>query len=84
MYCRYFIIFCVEFILHEILKYKLKNLHVLLFLHVVCFYFACYSYILVGAVGLSQYYASPVQCWRFRKLGGGGGGSGKFRNFKEG
>ena len=26
---------------HEILKYKLNNLHVLIFLHVVCFYFAC-------------------------------------------
>ena len=29
--------------LHEILKYKLNNLHVQIFLHVVCFYFACYS-----------------------------------------
>ena len=55
--------FCMEFILHEILKYKSNNLHVLIFLHVVCFYFACYNSKLVGAVGLSQYYyASPVQC----------------------
>ena len=62
MYFRYLIMFGMEYILHEILKYKLYNLHVLIFLHVVCFYFACYSSILVGAVGLSQYYASPVQC----------------------
>ena len=52
--------FCMEFILQEILKYKLNNLHVLLFSNVVCFYFACYSYILVGVVRLSQYYASVV------------------------
>ena len=39
---------------------------------VVCFYFACYSSILVGAVRLSQYYASPVQWRGFHKLGGGG------------
>ena len=52
--------FCMEFILHEILKYKLHNLQVLIFLHVFCFYFACYSSILVGAVELSQYYASAV------------------------
>ena len=78
--------FCTEFILHEILKYKLNNLHVLIFVHVVCFYFACYSSILVGAVGLSQYYASPLQCQGFRKVGGGGGGgsSGNFQNFKGG
>ena len=68
--------------LHEILKYKLNNLHVLIFLHVVCFYFTCYSSILVGANGLLKYYASPVQCRKFRKFGGGGGSSGKFRNFK--
>ena len=40
-----------DIILHEILKYKLNNLHVLILLHAVCFYFACYSSILVGAVG---------------------------------
>ena len=82
----YLIMFCMEFILYEILKYKLNILHVLIFLHIVCFYFECYSSILVGAVGLSQYYASAVQCRGFRKLGGGGGGggSGNFRNFKGG
>ena len=58
--------------LHEILKCKLNNLHVLIFLHVVCFYFTCYSSILVGANGLLKYYASPVQCRKFRKFGGGG------------
>ena len=36
----------MEFILHEILKYKLNNLHALIFLQVDCFYFACYSYTL--------------------------------------
>ena len=56
------------------MKYKLTNLYVLIFLHVVFLNFACYSFILVGAVGLSQYYASPVQCRGFRKFGGGGGG----------
>ena len=64
----------MEFILHEILKYKSNNLHVLIFLHAVCFYFGCYSSILVGAVGLSQYYESPMQCQGFRKFGGWGGG----------
>ena len=52
--------FCMEFISHEILKYKSNNLHELIFLQVVCFYFACYGSILVGAVGLSQYYANPL------------------------
>ena len=33
--------FYMEFILHEILKYKLNNLHELIFLHVLCFYFSC-------------------------------------------
>ena len=28
--------FCMEFILHEILKYKLNNWHVLIFLRVEC------------------------------------------------
>ena len=70
--------FRMEFVLHEILKYKLNNLYLLIFLHVVCFYYACYSSILVGAVGLSQYYASPVQCRGFRQFGGGGG-----RNFQD-
>ena len=51
----------MEFILHEMLKYKLNNLDVLKFLQVVCFYFA------------SQYYASPVQCRGFREFRGGGG-----------
>ena len=52
--------FCMEFILHEILKYKSNNLHVLIFLHVVCFYFAIVLYsILVGAVGLLPCYATP-------------------------
>ena len=32
-----------------------------------------YSSILVGAVGLSQYYASPVQCQGFRTFEGGVG-----------
>ena len=26
-YCSYLIMFCMEFILHKILKYKLNNLH---------------------------------------------------------
>ena len=39
---------------------------------------------LVGAIGLSQYYASPVQCRGFRKSGGGGGGGGgKFGQFSK-
>ena len=70
--------FCIEFILHEMPKCILNNLHVLLFLHVVCYYFACYSKIyLLGMfiVGLSQYYASSVQCWGLRTFRGGGGGS---------
>ena len=46
MYCRYLILFYMDFILHEILKYKLNKMHVLIFLHVVCFYFACYSTII--------------------------------------
>ena len=54
------------------MKYKLNNLHVLIFLHGICFYFAFYSSILVGAVVLSQCYASPVQCRGFRKSGGWG------------
>ena len=66
--------FCMKFILHEILKYELNNLHVLIFLHVVCFYFACYSSILVG---LSQYYESAVPRQGFRKFGG----RGEFRQF---
>ena len=74
--------FCMEFILHEILKYKLNNL--LIFLNVVCFYFACYSSILVGAVGLSQYYASPVQCRGFRKFGWGVRGVRQFSKFQGG
>ena len=39
-----------------------------------------YFYKFAGAGGLSQYYASPVQCLGFRKFGGGGG-SGNFRDF---
>ena len=66
--------------MHEILNlYKLNNLHVLIFSHVVCFNFACYSSILVGAVQLSQYNASPVQCQDFINLGGGGWG--RFKEF---
>ena len=71
--------FCMEFILHEqILKYKLNNLHVLIFLHVVCFYFACYSSIFVGAVGrwvitiLCEFIAEDSVI-----SGGGGGGEGE-------
>ena len=52
----------------------------LIFLHVVCFNFACYSFILVGAVRLSQYNASPVQCQDFINLGVGGG---RFKEFSE-
>ena len=66
---KYDYVFCMEFILHEMLKYKLNNLDVLKFLQVVCFYFA------------SQYYASPVQCRGFREFGGS---SGNFQNFKGG
>ena len=56
-------IFCMEFILHEILKYKLNNLHVLIFLHVVCFYFAYYSSILKYLLGLLGYYnIMQVRC----------------------
>ena len=47
--------FCKEFILHEIVKYKFNNLHVLIFLHVVFILHVSYSSILVGAVGLSYY-----------------------------
>ena len=73
----------MEFILHEILKYKLNNLHVLILLHVVCFILhVSYSSILVGAVCLLQYYASPVQCRD--SVNSGGGSSGNFRNFKGG
>ena len=36
MYCRYLIMFCMEFILHEILTYRLNNLHVVL--HVIVIY----------------------------------------------
>ena len=32
-----------------------------------------YSSILVGAIGLSQYYANPVQCRGSVNSGGGGG-----------
>ena len=56
--------------------FLVTNLHVLIFLHVVYLYFAFYSSILVGAVGLSQYYACPVKFRRFCKFGGGGGGGG--------
>ena len=58
------------YFLHKILKNKLNNLHVLIILHVVCFYFACNNSILGKAVGSSQYYASPVQCRGLRKFGG--------------
>ena len=66
------------------MKYKLNNLYVLIFLHGVCFYFAFYSSILVGAVGLSQCYASPVQCRGFRKSGGWGGDQAIFEISKRG
>ena len=79
MYYRYLIVFCMEVILHEVLKYKFINFYVLIFLHVVCFYFTCYSSILVGTVGLSQYHASPVQCRGSRKFGG----EGEFRQFSK-
>ena len=46
--------------LHEILKYKLNNLHVQIFMHVVCFYFACYSSILVALLGYHN--IVQVQC----------------------
>ena len=42
-----------------------------------------YSSILVGAVGLSLYYAGPVQCRGFRKFGGGGGGGGELGQFSK-
>ena len=65
--------FCTEFILPEILKYKLNNLHVLIFFHVDCFYFACYNSILLGLLGYHN--IMRVQwCLGFRKFGGGGGG----------
>ena len=61
----------------------MNNLYVLILLHVVCFYFAFYSSILVGAVGLSQYYASAVLVFSVNSEEEGGS-SGNFRNFKGG
>ena len=46
------------------MKYKLNNLHVLIFLHVVCFYFACYSSILGEVRAI----------FKLSRGGGGGGG----------
>ena len=47
-----------------------------------------YFYKFAGAGGLSQYYASPVQCLGFRKFGGGrfgqfSGFQGGLRNFQD-
>ena len=72
--------------MHEILKYKLNNLHVLTYLHVFfkIILHVSYSSILIGAVGLSQYYVSPVQCRDSVNSGGGGGEFGQFSKFKSG
>ena len=68
--------FCMEFILHEILKYKLNNLHLLIFLHVLY---------LLGLLGYHNNMRVQCSAGDSVNLGGGGGGSSRnFPSFKEG
>ena len=62
----------------------MNNLNVPIFLHVVCFYFAFYSSILVGAVGLSQYYACALCSAGVSVNSEGGGEFGQFSKFQRG